>query len=70
MKSNNEQTGFSPAEDHEVEEGTTEQEDALAQLSQETPKKKRVPGLGAGRIIIHPSFYDPMTEEELQDWGY
>lgn len=41
----------------------------LARISPETPKQKRVPGLGAGRITIHPSFYDPMTDEELKDWG-
>ena len=66
-----EQAGFSLTEDDEGEKSMIEQEeDVLTQISPETPKKRRVPGLGAGQIIIHPSFYDPMTEEELQDWGY
>lgn len=64
------QVGFSPTKDHEVEESIIEQEeDVLAQTLPEPQKRKRVPGLGAGRITIHPSFFDPMTEEELEDWG-
>jgi prevent-host-death family protein len=31
--------------------------------------KKRVPGSLKGRIHIHPSFFDPMTKEELALWG-
>lgn len=31
--------------------------------------KKRVPGRLKGKIHIHPSFFDPMTKEELADWG-
>ncbi len=31
--------------------------------------KKRVPGLGAGESVVHPRLFDPMTEEELKDWG-
>lgn len=31
--------------------------------------KKRVPGLLKGKIKIHPSFFDPMTKEELSEWG-
>src|SRR4029453_1147955 len=35
------------------------------------PKKRLEPrpiGLAKGTITIHPSFYDPMTEEELNDF--
>lgn len=31
--------------------------------------KKRVPGRLKGKIRIHPSFFDPMTKEELAEWG-
>ena len=33
-------------------------------------RKKRVPGKYKGRVSIEPSFYDPMSPEELKDWGY
>jgi prevent-host-death family protein len=32
-------------------------------------RKKRVPGSFKGKIHIHPSFFDPMTKEELAGWG-
>ena len=32
-------------------------------------RKKRVPGGFKGKIRIHPSFFDPMTKEELAEWG-
>jgi prevent-host-death family protein len=35
----------------------------------EEPRKKRVPGRLKGKIRIHPSFFDPMTKEELAEWG-
>lgn len=35
----------------------------------EKPRKKRVPGRWKGKIRIHPSFFDPMTKEELAEWG-
>jgi prevent-host-death family protein len=35
----------------------------------EKPGKKRVPGRWKGKIRIHPSFFDPMTKEELAEWG-
>ncbi len=38
-------------------------------VSLEKPPKKRVPGRLKGKIRIHPSFYDPMTAEELAEWG-
>ncbi len=31
--------------------------------------KKRVLGKFKGKIHIHPSFFDPMTKEELAEWG-
>jgi prevent-host-death family protein len=31
--------------------------------------KKRVPGRWKGKIRILPSFFDPMTKEELAEWG-
>ena len=34
------------------------------------PPKKRKFGAMKGMFKIHPSFFDPMTEEELKDWGY
>lgn len=33
-------------------------------------KVRRIPGTMKGKFKIHPSFFDPMTEEELKDWGY
>ena len=35
----------------------------------EKRSKKRAPGRLKGKIRIHPSFFDPMTREELADWG-
>ena len=35
----------------------------------EKPGRKRIPGRWKGKIRIHPSFFDPMTQEELADWG-
>ncbi len=35
----------------------------------ESPRKKRVPGRLKGKIHLHPSFFDPMTKEELAEWG-
>jgi prevent-host-death family protein len=35
----------------------------------EKPRKRRVPGRLKGKIRIHPSFFDPMTKEELAEWG-
>jgi prevent-host-death family protein len=35
----------------------------------ESPRKKRVPGSLKGKIHIHPSFFDPMSKEELAEWG-
>jgi prevent-host-death family protein len=31
------------------------------------PRERKL-GTAAGQVIIHPSFYDDMTEEELGDW--
>jgi antitoxin (DNA-binding transcriptional repressor) of toxin-antitoxin stability system len=36
---------------------------------QNVERKKRVPGRLKGKIRIRPSFFDPMTKEELADWG-
>jgi prevent-host-death family protein len=33
------------------------------------PAKKRVPGSLKGKIRIHASFFDPMSKEELAEWG-
>ena len=33
------------------------------------PHKKRVPGRWKGKIRIHPSFFEPMSKEELAEWG-
>ena len=33
------------------------------------PAKKRVSGKWKGKIRIHPTFFDPMTKEELAEWG-
>jgi prevent-host-death family protein len=32
------------------------------------PKKRRPIGLAKGLVEIPPSFFEPMTEEELADW--
>ncbi len=31
-------------------------------------RKPRVPGRGKGKIWIAPDCFDPMTEEELEEW--
>lgn len=31
-------------------------------------KRKRAPGRYKHLITIHPSFYRPMTEDEMRDW--
>ncbi len=33
------------------------------------PQKRKF-GLMKGKFKILPSFFDPMTEEELKEWGY
>ena len=33
-------------------------------------RKKRTPDKYKGRISMKPSFFDPMTPEDLKDWGY
>jgi antitoxin (DNA-binding transcriptional repressor) of toxin-antitoxin stability system len=33
------------------------------------PGKKRIPGSLKGKIRIHASFFDPMSKEELAEWG-
>jgi prevent-host-death family protein len=33
------------------------------------PAKKRTPGRWKGKIHIHPSFFAPMSAEELAEWG-
>lgn len=32
-------------------------------------QKRRTPGKYKHLITIHPSFYEPMTEEEFKDWN-
>jgi prevent-host-death family protein len=32
------------------------------------PKKPRPMGLARGEFTIHPSFFEPMTEDELAEW--
>jgi prevent-host-death family protein len=33
------------------------------------PRPKRQRGSLKGQIVIHDSFFDPMTDEELEQWG-
>lgn len=41
----------------------------LVPVEVEQPKKPpRKLGLARGKITIHPSFFDPMTEDELAEW--
>lgn len=43
----------------------------VAQLSPapaKAVKKKRPLGLAEGSVTLHPSFFEPMTEDELADW--
>ncbi len=35
---------------------------------QAAPSKKRVFGQWAGKIKVDPSFYEPMSEDELKEW--
>jgi prevent-host-death family protein len=32
--------------------------------------KKRIPGMFKGQIWSAPDAFDPLTDEELRDWGY
>lgn len=44
---------------------------ALAELCAVTASStvsRPLPGFYAGQVKIHPSFYEPMTPDELQDW--
>lgn len=34
-----------------------------------TATRKRTPGRYKHLIKIHPSFYEPMTKDDLKDWG-
>jgi antitoxin (DNA-binding transcriptional repressor) of toxin-antitoxin stability system len=34
----------------------------------QAPKKPRPMGSARGEFTIHPSFFEPMTEDELADW--
>jgi antitoxin (DNA-binding transcriptional repressor) of toxin-antitoxin stability system len=38
------------------------------ELAAAKKKPKRQPGAFAGQIVIHDSFYEPMSEEELALW--
>ncbi len=40
----------------------------VARLVSCKPKRKPQAGVWKGKINIHDSFYDPMTEEELKLW--
>jgi prevent-host-death family protein len=33
------------------------------------PRPKRRFGSLKGQIVIHDSFFDPLSDEELEDWG-
>jgi prevent-host-death family protein len=41
----------------------------VARLVPVRQPKRRGPGSMKGQIHISPGFYEPMTEEELKDWG-
>ena len=32
--------------------------------------KKRIPGMFKGELWSAPDAFDPLTDEELRDWGY
>ena len=38
-------------------------------VSLEKGPKKRIPGRWKGRIWYAPDAFDPLTDEELKDWG-
>ena len=40
----------------------------LVAVENAAPKKPRPIGLAEGSVTIQPSFFDPMTDEELADW--
>jgi prevent-host-death family protein len=43
----------------------------VAVVAEETPKERRVFGQNLlGITYIAPDFDDPMSEEELKEWGY
>lgn len=37
-------------------------------VAYEQPRKKRIPGLLAGKVFLDDSFFDPMPPEELAAW--
>lgn len=41
----------------------------VAYSVEKTNKKKRVPGCWKGKISFTPDAFDPMTKEELAEWG-
>jgi hypothetical protein len=42
---------------------------ALQKAEAETVAKPRVPGRFKGQLVIGPEFFEPMTEEELREFG-
>ena len=39
-----------------------------ARKAETAPKGKRVFGQWAGKVKVDPSFFEPMTDEELEEW--
>jgi antitoxin (DNA-binding transcriptional repressor) of toxin-antitoxin stability system len=44
-------------------------DEPVVRLAPVQPRPKRRPGSLRGQIVIHDSFFDPMTDEELEAWG-
>jgi prevent-host-death family protein len=36
----------------------------------EQPPKTRILGGWEGKFVVGPEFFEPLTEEELKEWGY
>lgn len=41
----------------------------LVKLVPVEPRPKRQRGTLKGSVVIHDSFFDPITDEELEEWG-
>ena len=47
----------------------TRGKEPVAKLVPIEKSKKRVPGMFKGQIWAAPDAFDPLTDEELRDWG-
>ena len=48
----------------------TRGKEPVAKIVPITATKERVPGMFKGQIWSAPDAFDPLTDEELKDWGF